>query len=289
MYQGIDTLTSMLWVGIVALAVIVVLGADLVRTPYQAVSRSRLEKFARRQMLTITSGNGNLVIRYLATTRRWRGSGLLLGLVVMFVLSWWSDGRTQINTLGMFAGWFVGAVIAEWRLGWRGRDGDIRTASLLPRRAADYLPSFALIVAGTAFVAVLGVELSAATMADRRSYALQLCALIVVTVLVGAAIVLVARHVLHRPQRVAEADVLAADDALRSRSLHVLAGSGLAIAGYLLSLAMDVASRSHSFWSAGWASFGTAVGIMLLPLLGLLTATATFVPRRRLPRVAVSR
>lgn len=58
------------------------------------VPRERVARFARRQGLAITPDNGAAVIRYLATTRRWR-AGCLVGAFQVFVVvplvidSWW--------------------------------------------------------------------------------------------------------------------------------------------------------------------------------------------------------
>src|SRR5262245_37142806 len=49
------------------------------------VTRVRLERFAGRQRLEITPTNGDQVIAYLATTRRWRVAGLVTGLLTSAV------------------------------------------------------------------------------------------------------------------------------------------------------------------------------------------------------------
>ncbi|MDQ1715309.1 MAG: hypothetical protein QOC60_1254, partial [Frankiaceae bacterium] len=94
------------------------------------VSRERVAKFARRQTLFITPDNGNMVIAYLATTRRWRAAGLAMGVVVSIA---WSFGNGfSVNMVQLIAGWFAGAVIAEWRIS-RLPVGTRRAASLQPR------------------------------------------------------------------------------------------------------------------------------------------------------------
>lgn len=146
-----------------ALVVVVVIGVLLVWLVQVSatgpVPRHRLLAFAVRQELTITPDNGDLVIRYLATTRRWRTAGLMTGVACAAL---WAlrDGEVRFDALSAFAGWFVG-------------------------------------VAALAVPAVVG------------------------------------RHVLERRQPADLApDVLAADDAVRRRSLHVLAGSALALVAW---------------------------------------------------------
>ena len=46
------------------------------------VSRRRVERFARLHSLPVTAANGNQIILYRATTRRWRALGLATGLLI---------------------------------------------------------------------------------------------------------------------------------------------------------------------------------------------------------------
>src|SRR5262249_514282 len=97
---------------------------------YGPVARSRVRRFAQRQRLLITAANGNAVIVYLAVTRRWRAAGLATGLAISIA---WSlrDNAVRLNALTLFAGWFVGALIAEARIV-RRPPGERRQASLTP-------------------------------------------------------------------------------------------------------------------------------------------------------------
>src|SRR5688572_32767433 len=97
------------------------------------VSRERLERFARRQFLVVTVDNGNQVIRYLATTRRWRTAGFTAGALA----SVWSEPTSHavlpVGAFVIFVGWLLGAVIAEARVA-RLAHQPVRSASLRPRR-----------------------------------------------------------------------------------------------------------------------------------------------------------
>ena len=263
-------------VGIVALFV----------RPFGAVSRVRLERFARRQSLVITPTNGPRVISYLATTRRWRSSGILVALAVSEIEASITGRSYQLDWLTVFAGWFVGAVAAEWRVGSGRRDGVRRSASLVPRRIGDYLSAGVRVLTGIALLTVVAVEITLVALAktERPLLAAWLGATLIVTL----GIALVARHVLTRPQPLDQIDVELADQALRSRSLHVLLGSVLAIAGYLSSGAANVASRDYLWGNAQWPSGAIAIGSILLPALGVMIATSTFTARpRRNVHVAV--
>jgi hypothetical protein len=196
------------------------------------VSRDRLERFARRHDLAVTATNGDQVIRYLATTRRWRSAGLAVSLLV--AVGWGVvDGTYRLDFLTLFSGWFVGALIAEARIDHLAY-GRRRAASLMPRRPTAYLPAFfwrlvpiagGLAAAAAAACAVLALR--GWPVADGRAVGWAVAAAAVVV-----AVRRMQRHVLRRPQPVAAPDVLAADDAIRSRSLHVLAGGGATLVIY---------------------------------------------------------
>lgn len=245
--------------------------------PFQAVSRARVAKLARRQSLPITMANGPIVIGYLATTRRWRGTGMLLSVAGGLVHARLTDSGSDVRVAALFAGWFVGAVIAEWRVSVHTSGVGRRRASLVPRRLSDYLPGHVRFSVLTAFALLLAVELVG--LLSNSGWQPELTGWLVLTLVTAAVIVAVGRHILSRPQPVAAADVLAADEAIRSRSLHVLAGAALATAGYLggAVLGLDVDDlRLLTPWSGAVAT--------LLPLLGLVLACATSRPPVRLAR-----
>jgi hypothetical protein len=166
------------------------------------VARVRVERFARRQRLTVTPENGNQVIRYLATTRRWRAAGLTAGLVLWIGLD--VPTMVRIDFVILFAGWFAGALVAEARVAHLGV-GPRRAASLQRRLPSSYLPrlDWALVpaAAGVAVAVGAGTAVLAAVGAARPSWTAWLW----LVVALGVAV------------------------AVRSRSLHVLAGGGAAL------------------------------------------------------------
>jgi hypothetical protein len=196
------------------------------------VNRARVERFARLHALPITVSNGNQAIRYLAVTRRWRTAGLIGGLVVS---GGWTlpDGRVGGDSLAMFSGWFVGALVAEVRVA-RVPFGPRRAASLMPRSPAAYLSraARALLPAATALSLAVGAATAIAALTGHEVHRVAALAWLVVTLTTAAAVHAMRRYILHRPQPVAPPDVTAADDAIRSRSLHVLSGAGAALVAY---------------------------------------------------------
>jgi hypothetical protein len=282
-------------------AFVLVIGAvcllDLLATPFQRVSRARVEKFARRQSLIVSVHNGPLIIRYLATTRRWRGSGLLvsIGATVLgplVVQIFWPDHAPQdvgVNGLALFVGWFVGAVIAEWRVSVAATAGPRRAAVLEPRRLADYVRRPSLVVPAVACIGLAAFEVFALgfVLVRHRDGLAPVLGWIALTVVAGALLSLVGQQVLLRPQRHLDADLIAADDAIRSRSLHVLAGCALAIAGYLgAGLAQSMTPYS-SVLTDGVMGVVGAFGVLFLPILGFIVATSTVPPvGRRAPTLA---
>jgi hypothetical protein len=236
------------------------------------VSRRRLERFAKQQALPITVDNGSLVIRYLATTRRWRSAGLLVAAVLFTT---WSAqlGGFSLNLLELFAGWFVGAVVAEWRLA-AAATGGKRAARLVPRRSRDYLRLPARALPGMVFVICAGVAIVDAVGALNGRHAVwgQLVPWVLVTAVGLALVYAVQRRVLTRPQPVVAPDVLAADAAIRARSLQVLAGSAVAAAGLPAAELIHTLQLAYPHLGAGGISDVSALMFLGALLVGRVLA-----------------
>lgn len=233
------------------------------------VSRHRLRAFARRHRLTVTVDNGDRVIRYLATTRRWRTTGLVVGLLVS--VGWaLSQGGVQVNFLALFAGWFVGALVAEVRLA-RTSFGPRRVASLASRSPGLYLPRTAWWLVPALAVASVAAAVYAWVRAGvpEPTVGLLAGAAVAIAVVVNR----VQARVVGRAQPAEAPDVVAADDAIRSRSLHVLTGGGATLVVYCL-LGQLVAA-AHLFGEAGSGMRGVAaLGFFVVPVMGWAMATA---------------
>lgn len=229
-----------------------------------AVPRRRVEEFARLHSLRVTPGNGNQIIAYRATTRRWRAAGFTLGVLATYVISW---RGSFIGLEWALAGWFAGAAVAELRVAHLDRGPGTASASLASRRAGDYLPrvgrwavpgSMALCV----LTGVYGFAQQDSHPEGDRS-ALILCTAIGLGV--GAIALAAQRHVLRRPQPLAEPDRMAADDAIRSRSLHVLAAAGMVLVGSCVGsqlVAADVLQHNQATVVIDWLL------VLALPIIG---------------------
>lgn len=254
---------SFLAVVVLIVAVLLLMTANAV---VGTVPRRRVEEFARLHSLRVTPANGNQIIAYRATTRRWRAVGFTLGVLTPAVLS-------RSYFLGFewaLAGWFAGAAVAELRVAHLDR-GPRASASLTSRRVADYLPLLGRWAVPGAMA--LSVLIGAYCVAQHGSHpegnlrAVTLCT--VVGVGVGVVALAAVQYVLRRPQPLAEADRLAADDAIRSRSLHVLAAAGMVLIGSCISAqlaAADILQHNHV---TGLVDFSLAIGF---PILGRILA-----------------
>lgn len=261
---------------VLTIALLVAAVGFLLTIPFQDVTRARVERFAWRQRLPITVDNGPAVIAYLATTRRWRGCGILAtvaGTALAYTLRIIPSGH--YNTFTLVVGWFIGAVIAEWRVNARAADPGRRTASLLPRTGSDYLAGWVRWSTRVVLTLTLAVELGAVIAGHDRSSAALLLAL---TVAATSGLWLGSRRILNRPQPDAAPDVLAADEAIRSRSLHVLSGSAIVLASWFGSLTttllVPVTDDSLESLQAGAS--------LVALILGARIALHTSMPPRRL-------
>ncbi|WP_194918958.1 hypothetical protein [Catenulispora rubra] len=252
---------------------IAVLGLSLVvlllMTVYAAVGpvpRRRVEEFARLHSLRVTVGNGNQIIAYRATTRRWRAAGFTVGVLATFH----TGGTYGLAFQWALAGWFAGAAVAELRVAHLDR-GPRTSASLASRRAADYLPWAGRRAVPAAMVlCVLTAVFCFARRGSHPEGDIRVMMTWTVAGLgVGAVALAAQRHVLRRPQPLAEPDRMAADDAIRSRSLHVLAAAGMVLVGSCVGsqlAAADVMMHNHVT-----GMFGALFGIGF-PIVGRILA-----------------
>jgi hypothetical protein len=264
---------------IVLVVLVTLVGLFASQFAYGPVARSRVQRFARRQRLLVTPANGNQVIAYLAVTRRWRVAGLAAGVAVC--IAWTlAVGSLRIDVVAAFAGWFAGALGAE--VGMVGRAlAQRRQASLSPRRVEAYLGWFSrhlLIATVVVSVATTVVALDLAHRAG-RGWA-PVLAWFGLAMLIALLVRLTQARVLRRPQPLAEPDVLAGDDAIRSRSLHVLAGGGGALVLYCVFA--QLASLGLGFGDPGYQAviIVDGLGLWLIPALGWNVATWTWRVRR---------
>lgn len=260
----------------------------LVHAMTAPVSRARLERFARRQQLQITPDNGDRVIRYLAVTRRWRAGGVLVAVAlgVLWVTIANLGGSTDlfsgdINFLQLFAGWFIGAIMAEARLSRTPAD-QRRHASLRPRDPSMYLPAVTRLAVPAVLAVSMAIGLLTVVLAllDRAPDAALAVTAQAAALIVAVVVATVGRHILTRPQPLLPANQLAADDAVRSRSLHALAGSGVALILYAIISQLTAIAAALPDQPADLATGAGLVLVLAAPLLGWWLATWPWAVRR---------
>src|SRR5688500_5379331 len=96
----------------VAVAVVPVLAGW--RFAVRPVTPARIAAFARRHRRELTPGDEPFVAAYLAHTRRWRTAGALGGYLAGLVAALPQE-RVALQFSPVLAGWFAGAVVAEFR------------------------------------------------------------------------------------------------------------------------------------------------------------------------------
>lgn len=199
----------------------------------KSVTHAWVSRFAARQALTVNPVNGVPVVRALAVINRWRRFGLAAGFVLAGL---WAlqEGRVDVNFSAMFLGWFIGAVVAEWRIS-APAAGTRRRAGLNRRTLASYVTGTNRILLGGTLLALaaFGIWAGIATVSDPWARGEWLGWTLASAV--GAGVLwAVTRRVVDRPRPVGAADLVDADDALRGHSLTVIAGSVIALAGFPL-------------------------------------------------------
>lgn len=229
------------------------------------VPRRRLHRFARWHDLTVTAGNSPRLESYLAVTRRWRAAGATFG-GALYALPGLAQHRLAIGVAFLVAGWFAGALAAEVQLA-RGAATEpaptttpARYLSAPLRRALPGSVAACLLLAAPATAALDGDGPIARP-------AVWLSTAVLAVVLVWAA----GRAVLRRPRPETAPDLAAADDAIRSRSLHVLAAGATTLVLYCV---IDELSMLAGPDAELFAMLLVVAGLVALPWLAWRMATA---------------
>lgn len=278
--------------------VLLVLGAWLWYR-LRPVDRHEVGEVAAASGLTLTADNVGVVADAVARTRMWRTLGVLaalVGLGVAAYVQWNADSRLDIPLtvlLWGLVGYWVGSVVAELATARSMADDGPRSASLTPREMPQYVGAWASRWPGR-LAAIGALSAAAAALLGGREWWVWASGLgaIVVAVVTRS----VSRYVLDRPQPVLAEDVAAADDAVRSRSLHALGGTAVGIGIWLASLAfggavlalaartgIDVALDS-AVDGEGTSSLLQPVAVLYTVLIALVVPILGFVVGRRLAR-----
>jgi hypothetical protein len=226
--------------------------AVIVHRGVTAVDRDDLEHFASAHGLDVTPGNGRLVMHYLVKGRYYRTIGASFGYLLAVFIGFMEGSQFPLIGLVLgLTGYFAGAFATEVALA-RARASGPSAASLVPRRVEDYVDNWATrwpweLAAASAVVLVVHVLAGGDDL-------VALSAVLAATVTFIAVIVVSSlRYVARRPQPVEDDDLLAADEAIRSASMHMLAAVGLGIACLVVAMQLWLLAASTGGWTAGIA------------------------------------
>jgi hypothetical protein len=242
MYRPIDTMRIVS----APLALAIVLAVAIPVALWRAYRRddSLVERWALDRSLELTPDNRRLVARYLRNARVLRTWGAIAGAILPSLIELAVSGRIQVLGFGtdgdsaplgfgtIFLGYLVGALCAEVSLA-RPKPGLRRSASLVRRELGDYLPHAAVLAQRAATAAgALGLLVMALVpypedVSNPSPLVLTLAAAGLVAF--GIALEAIERWLVRRPQPFTSQPVVAADNAIRSQSISVVAGAGLAL------------------------------------------------------------
>lgn len=227
------------------------------------------ERWAGRFGIQLTADNTPYIREHLATGMKWRHRGGFIGMAVAAVpalissVTQESSGLPSIAGLP-FVGYLGGTAIAE-RVRWRqGLVGTPR-ASLTRRTPADYVARWGrgllvMLVAASAVIAPMAYS-DAPSGRHRLGIATSTLLVLAVVGLIEWAL----RAIAVRPQAMVDQDMLAADNAVRSYSSHVLVGLGIAVAAIsVLPMAGDLILDWRGFTKTvlSWVFFVTPTSLI---------------------------
>jgi hypothetical protein len=258
----------------VVIATLLVILGLVVRTAWSGRGRWNPTVWAQQMDLQLTPRNEPIVRSYIARTRLLRFAGGLLGFFAPTIYQVYAGVPPPVPVdFGLFdalLGYLLGAVIAELTI--KRPKADEPSASLIPRDLSDYVPTrFITALRMSALVALVLVPLyrllpARQNLVDLNDFPPEIVILPTI-LLVGFGVELLQRYIVARSQPAVESDLVNADDAIRSASVHALAGAGIAlelliVSGQLLNLAV-VSNLQLLRWTLpvlALLSFAIAIG-----------------------------
>lgn len=229
----------------------VVIVAQVMVKAYTDVNDPFVDEWAQAHALVLTPSNRPMVRWYLHTARVLRTWGAVAGFFLPPLLgsAFGSQALKDAAFPLVFVGYLAGALYAEIAL--VRPAGERRVAVLSRREVSDYLPRRMLIaqLLLPAVAVVVGVlPMFVGYDHDSRAGLTSSPWLAVVTAIAALAVALtlepVERWLVQRPQPFTSLDMLAADDAIRSQSVHSVASSGVAIVLACLATGCGVLAQS---------------------------------------------
>ncbi|MEX2554957.1 MAG: hypothetical protein WEB06_04940 [Actinomycetota bacterium] len=200
-----------------------------------------MARWIKSHKVVVDDENRAVIRRYLLHGRRIRTSGALSGLIAYVIYTSVSSNDLPFGWIAAtFGGYLLGAAAAEvWAL--RPQRGSVRSASLSPRSINDYVPRLAVLFVRLVPVMTVAALVIAPTMTYQfgpgpefggPDAAREWGALIgwtIGSIVLAILVEVTARRIVRRPQPITSENLVAADDAIRSTSLHCLIGAGLAM------------------------------------------------------------
>jgi hypothetical protein len=235
---------------------------------FRRPSEEFTQRWARTFGVEVTEANRPLIYTYLLRTKRIRTTGALAGLVPSATYTAISQTGSSLDPLILaVVGYLLGAVVAEAMAIPRPPSAGTPTASLLPRLLNAYLPGYALAALRLVPLISLGLVPVYVVLQEHPYLPLQMgmvgfTLISVASVVVAAAAEWTMRKVLRRPQPAHPKDVVMADDALRSASIHALAGSAIALAVLLVGYQISVLGWLSHSGSVRWITFFVSVSCL---------------------------
>ena len=256
---------------LVALALLTVIAGTALIRAYAELDENFLQKWAKAHGLEITAENRPMVRWYLRNARVLRTLGALAGLFLPVLVAVALGLPVEGDLVWVFVGYLLGALYAELSLVRPLPDGK-RAASLVPRALTDYLPRELRVTQRTLGVVVTAGFVALAAVPFDPPGSIQMRPDLWVFVIgsasgLGLAVGLerLQGWLVRRPQPFTAPTLIAADDAIRSQSVHSLSGSGIAIEFLLLSVVCfglaqsDVQILRWTLWVPGFFGMGAAL------------------------------
>jgi hypothetical protein len=236
-------------------------------------SQRALIRWAARYGLHLSDGNRSVISSYLQRTRSLQLGGAGVGWIAT---GFFVTGVGQfvplfgIPLMMAIAGYLLGAVIAEaiFLREFAAPTG-VRSAALTPRGLVDYMPRLTVwaLRGLPALLVVLAVLYAltpkhAETPSDVSApFVLAASALLVV---VAFTVDRLLQAIVARPQPAINAELMAADDAIRASSIHALSGAGVGLVlvgiGAVL-FALQYASTNDAL--GAWLGYPATLAILL--------------------------
>ncbi len=234
----------------------------------------RVDAWAAARGVPLTEHTRPFVTAHLQRSRRWRTVGFTLGWLTPYLLLWVTRSaydQPEVNPLAVTAGgYLLGALGAEL---WAARRNRPSGAAVIASRDLDcYVPARVMVwvrgaAAAAAVLAVVNFAVPGKVAGNSAPEPLLLARTVLMALVLLVAAEVLPRLAIRRRQPFVSAELLRADDAVRSWSAHAMTGVLLAlllltVAGQLFSLGrvMEPTVTRWTFYLLSLAIIAVASG-----------------------------